>query len=385
MAQSGSAHAWGAWGRRFESYYSDHLDFLQTATDLTRRLWRLSRYMPSMTETRSKSVEYWLLFMMFLVAAMIVVGGATRLTNSGLSITEWAPIRGALPPLSTEAWMAEFEKYKLIPEFEAEHPGMDLEGFKFIYFWEWGHRQLGRFIGLAYTLPLFFFLLRGKLTSGHRWKFFSVALLIGMQGAVGWWMVHSGLQEGMVSVSQYRLATHLGIAFIILGVLYWLYKRQSSNWDRAPSMLGRGRTKLLASLVYLQIIGGAFMAGTYSGHTYNEWPLMDGDFIPQGYGIQTPFWRNIFENSAAIQFNHRTLAYILLVVAIWVGWSMRRSRAVQPAMVVFFAVLLWQVGLGIWTLLAVAPLNLSLLHQFSSIFVFLAVIGVNWRSRYTVK
>ncbi len=353
--------------------------------ELPRRLLPATRYMICMTERRAKSVEYWLLFMLFLVAAMIVVGGATRLTNSGLSITEWAPIRGALPPLSTEAWVAEFEKYKLIPEFEAEHPGMDLAGFKYIYFWEWGHRQLGRFIGLAYTLPLFAFLFRGKLARGHRLKFFGVALLIGLQGAVGWWMVHSGLQDGMTSVSQYRLATHLGIAFIILGALFWLYKRQVSGWKRTEYMLGRRRTLLLAGLVYLQIIGGAFMAGTHSGRTYNEWPLMDGDFVPEGYAIQSPFWRNTFENTAAIQFNHRTLAYILLIVAVWVGWSMRKSRMMKSALTMFFVLLVWQVGLGIWTLLSVAPLNLSLLHQFSSILVFLAVLGVVWRSRDVVK
>jgi len=323
--------------------------------------------------------------MIILVAAMIVVGGATRLTNSGLSITEWAPIRGALPPLSDAAWIAEFEKYKLIPEFEAEHPDMDLAGFKFIYFWEWGHRQLGRFIGLAYTLPFFWFLSRGKLILGHRWKFLGVALLIGLQGVIGWWMVHSGLQDGMVSVSQYRLATHLGMAFIILGALYWIYKRQRAGWDRTRFQHGRGRTVLLAGLVYLQIIGGAFMAGTHAGRTYNEWPLMDGDFIPQGYAIQSPFWRNLFENPAAIQFNHRTLAYIVLAVALWVWVSLKYSKSVRPAMVVFLGVLVVQVGLGIWTLLSAAPLNLSLLHQFTSIFVFLAAIAVVWRSRYTVN
>ena len=213
-----------------------------------------------MTEARSKPVEIWLIIMIILVGVMIVVGGATRLTNSGLSITEWAPIRGALPPLSNEAWVAEFEKYKLIPEFEAEHPDMDLAGFKFIYFWEWSHRQLGRLIGLVFTLPFFWFLARRKLPFGHRWKFFGVALLIGLQGVIGWWMVHSGLQEGMVDVSQYRLATHLGIAFIILGVLYWLFKRQRTGWREAENKLGRGRAKLLAGLVYLQIVVGAFMA-----------------------------------------------------------------------------------------------------------------------------
>jgi len=352
---------------------------------MPRRLSQSLRYIWPMINSRQKSVEIWLLFMILLVMAMIVVGGATRLTNSGLSITEWAPIRGALPPLSTEAWLVEFEKYKRIPEFEAEHPDMDLAGFKFIYFWEWGHRQLGRFIGLAYTLPLFWFLFRGKLTRGHRWKFFAVALLIGLQGAIGWWMVHSGLQEGMVNVSQYRLATHLGVAFIILAVLYWLFKRQSSNWERAIYQIGRGRCLLLAGLVYVQIIGGAFMAGTHSGRAYNEWPLMDGDFIPQGYAVQSPFWRNLFENPAAIQFNHRTLAYVLLAVAIWVAWSFRNTQKIRGSILILSLLLLWQVGLGIWTLLSIAPLNLSLLHQFSSILVFLASIAVVWRSRNAVK
>lgn len=337
-----------------------------------------------MISYRTKSVEYWLLLMIILVGAIIVVGGVTRLTNSGLSITEWAPIRGILPPLSSEAWLAEFEKYKLISEFEAEHPDMDLAGFKFIYFWEWSHRQLGRLIGLVFVLPFFWFLSRGKLAVGHRWKFFGVAVLIGLQGAIGWWMVHSGLQEGMVNVSQYRLATHLGMAFIILGVLYWLFKRQTTGWDRANFQHGRGRTKLLAGLVYVQIIAGAFMAGTHAGRAYNEWPLMDGDFVPAGYGAQVPFWRNLFENTSAIQFNHRTLAYVLAIVAIWVAVSFRRSKSVHPAMVVFGGLLTWQIGLGVWTLLAIAPLNLSLLHQFSSIFVFIASLGVVWRSRYTV-
>jgi len=323
--------------------------------------------------------------MIFLVAAIIVVGGATRLTNSGLSITEWAPIRGILPPLSEAAWLVEFEKYKQIPEFAAEHPDMDLAGFKFIYFWEWGHRQLGRLIGLVFVGPCLWFLARGKLAIAHRWKFLGVAILIGLQGGIGWWMVSSGLQDGQVDVSQYRLATHLGMAFIILGVLYWLYKRQSSGWDRATYQHGRGSALLLAGLVYLQILAGAFMAGTHSGKAYNEWPMMDGSFVPDGYAAQSPIWRNLFENSVAIQFNHRTLAYLLLIVAIWVSYRFRRSKSVHPATVVFMLLLFWQVGLGIWTLLSVSPVNLSLLHQFSSIFVFLAAIGILWRSRYTVK
>jgi len=323
---------------------------------------------------------------MGLVALMIVVGGATRLTNSGLSITEWAPIRGALPPLSDAAWLSEFEKYKQIPEFTEEHPDMDLSGFKFIYFWEWSHRQLGRLIGLAYALPFFVFLFRGMLPAGHSLKYFSIMILIGMQGAIGWWMVHSGLQDGMVDVSQYRLATHLGLAFIILGAAYWLMKRTQQNF--APQDKARiftKRTTWLAILVYVQIIAGAFVAGTKSGKTYNEWPLMDGDVIPSGYLAQSPAWRNIFENAAAIQFNHRTLAYVILAIAIWIFVSSKRQaphlRAIAGGML---GILTWQVALGIWTLLAVAPLSLSLLHQFSSILVFIVAVGMAWTARYKI-
>ena len=249
-----------------------------------------------MIETRSRPVEFWLIFMIILVVAMIVVGGATRLTNSGLSITEWAPIRGALPPLSTEDWIAEFEKYKLIPEFEAEHPDMDLAGFKFIYFWEWSHRQLGRVIGLAYALPFFFFWARRRLKRGQEFKFFVIMLLIGIQGAIGWWMVSSGLTNDRVDVSQYRLATHLGIAFIILGALLWLWQNQRELWPRsALDKTYKNRTTLLALLVFLQILSGAFVAGLHAGKTYNSWPLMDGDIIPVGYNQLSPVWKNAFE------------------------------------------------------------------------------------------
>ena len=345
--------------------------------------------MDVMTETtpnikHHKAVTLWLLFIMALVALMIVIGGATRLTNSGLSITEWAPIRGALPPLSEAAWLSEFEKYKQIPEFTEEHPDMELSGFKFIYFWEWSHRQLGRFIGLAYALPFFAFLLRGKLPKGHRWKYFGIMALIGLQGAIGWWMVYSGLQEGMVDVSQYRLATHLGLAFIILGAAYWLMKRTQQNFaPQKASAVFKRRTAWLAGLVYVQIIAGAFVAGTKSGQTYNTWPLMDGGIIPSGYFAQNPAWRNIFENAAAIQFNHRTLAYIILALAVWIFISAKTRaphlRGIAGAML---GILAWQVALGIWTLLAVAPLSLSLLHQFSSILVFLVAVGMAWTARY---
>lgn len=321
-------------------------------------------------------IRNWLFFVIILVVIMIVVGGATRLTNSGLSITEWAPIKGALPPLSVEAWQSEFLKYQAIPEFSEEHPDMDLAGFKFIYFWEWNHRQLGRLIGLAYALPLFYFMARRRLPQGQGLKFFAILLLIGLQGAIGWWMVASGLTNDRVDVSQYRLATHLGVAFIILGALYWLWQNQSTLWPPRPlNRKFQKRTTLLAGLVFLQIIAGAFVAGIHAGKTYNTWPLMDGDFIPSSYGQLQPFWKNAFENIAAVQFNHRILAYLILGLAIWVLISSRISRPVQHRMRLFFGLLIWQIFLGIWTLIAGDPLWLALLHQFSAIFVFLAAIA----------
>ena len=327
--------------------------------------------------TNDHAVRNWLFFMLLLVGAMIVLGGATRLTNSGLSITEWAPIRGALPPLSTEAWLSEFQKYQQIPEFMAEHSDMDLAGFKIIYFWEWSHRQLGRLIGLVYALPFFYFLFRRRLPQGQALKFFSIMVLIGVQGAIGWWMVASGLVNDRVDVSQYRLATHLGVAFIILGALFWLWRNQAEGWPRKTydKTLVK-RTTLLAGLVFLQIIAGAFVAGLKAGRTYNTWPLMDGDVIPAGYGSMSPFWRNMFENIGAVQFNHRTLAYIILAATIWVFITSKRQPRIRRNMIIFKAALLWQIILGIYVLLTGDALWLALLHQFSAIFVWLTVVAV---------
>jgi cytochrome c oxidase assembly protein subunit 15 len=326
-------------------------------------------------------VTVWLGFMVGLVIAMVVIGGATRLTNSGLSITEWSPITGALPPLSQEAWIAEFEKYKQIPEFEAEHPTMDLNGFRFIYFWEWAHRQLGRIIGLAFAVPFLILLVSKRLPRRRGWTLFSVLLLIGLQGAIGWWMVHSGLQEGMVSVSQYRLATHLGMAFIILAILIGLFLDARRGWAPPKGNRKGMLAPLFLLLVYVQIILGAFVAGTGSGKTYNTWPLMDGEFIPSGYFFLSPAWRNLFENAAAIQFNHRTLAYILIGLFLLMVWRLRRDAEMRTPLFIVGVLLFWQVGLGIWTLLSVAPLDLSLLHQFSSVLVFVATVWLVYRRR----
>lgn len=330
-----------------------------------------------------RSVTAWLGIMCLLVMAIIVVGGATRLTNSGLSITEWKPITGAIPPLSQEAWAAEFEKYKQIPEFEAEHPDMTLKEFEFIYFWEWGHRQLGRLIGLVYALPFLFFLFRGMLPVGRRRYFTAILFLIGMQGAIGWWMVHSGLQEGMVSVSQYRLATHLGMAFLILGLLLWLFLDSANKWPAKEAQKGHKRMWGVTGLIYLQIIAGAFVAGLGAGKAYTTWPAMDGGFVPSGYWVMSPFWRNLFENVAAVQFNHRVLAYIVVAAVIYAFFFLRREGAWQTgrAKMALLILTIWQVVLGIWTLVSAAPLNLSLMHQASAIALFVAAVWTLWTTK----
>lgn len=340
---------------------------------------------PYSTTRHSHSVTFWLFFMVLLVAGMILLGGATRLTNAGLSITEWRPVSGALPPMSAAAWASEFDKYKLIPEFNAEHPDMDMTGFKFIYFMEWSHRQLGRFIGLAYFLPMLLFMMTGKIGQGRRGRFIAILLLIGIQGAIGWWMVASGLVNDRVDVSQYRLATHLGVAFIILALLYWTWRDQAREWASADLLPPyRKRTALLAILVFIQIVAGAFVAGTHAGYAYNTWPLMDGGLVPVGYFAMSPAWVNMFENTAAIQFNHRMLAYLVLAVAIWVWVSVRKraERSLLRATNWLLAAIIFQVLLGIVALLKVAELPYALGHQAGAIVVFIFALWTMRAARY---
>ena len=336
--------------------------------------------MANFTSGRSnKSVSVWLAIMVLLVIVMILVGGATRLTNAGLSITEWRPVSGALPPLSDAQWLSEFEKYKRIPEFNAENPDMQMSGFKFIYFMEWSHRQLGRFIGAFYLIPFLLFWAMGKLEYGKKWRFIGIILLIGLQGAIGWWMVASGLKGGRVDVSQYRLATHLGLAFVILAVLFWTWLDQRQSWP-APAISPRfkTRTSLLLLLVFIQILSGAFVAGTHAGLSYNTWPLMDGGLVPSGYFAMKPWWINIFENVASIQFNHRLLGYIVVLMAFWVWGSAQRLRETHilgATRLVLIGISL-QMILGIIALLKIVELPYALLHQAGAIFVFLLCVGL---------
>lgn len=336
--------------------------------------------MSSMSSLRiDKSVSRWLILLVVLVIGMIVLGGATRLTNSGLSMTEWNLVMGMIPPMNDAEWLAEFKKYQEIPEFAAEHSDMTVDGFKEIFFWEWAHRMYGRLIGIVYAIPFLYFLWRGRL-GGRTARFFVIAALIVTQGLVGKYMVESGFVENRVDVSQYMLAFHLGMAFIILGLLYWTWKDQKEGWSfRSEPAAYHRHAGLLAFLVFLQIVAGAFVAGIHAGKLYNDWPMMNGRFVPDDYSAISPFWKNLFENAAATQFNHRILAYVLLVLAVVYWWRVRRFRKIKGKATMFLVFLAVQVGIGIWALVSVVPLHLALAHQFTAIIVFISAIGL-WRS-----
>lgn len=330
--------------------------------------------------TGNAAVRAWLLVTIMLVMLMVTVGGATRLTDSGLSITEWRPIVGMLPPLSDADWADAFAKYKQIPEYHLVNRGMSLEAFKSIFWWEWGHRFLGRLIGLVFGLPLVWFWLRGHITGSLRWKLAGILALGGLQGAVGWYMVTSGLVD-RVDVSQYRLALHLGVAVIILGALVWVaLDLRSAPTGRVPPVTRLHAAPAVAILaaVFVQIIAGALVAGMKAGLTYNTWPLMDGRIVPSGLGAMSPWWLNLFENAAAVQFNHRMLAYAIVAATAWQAWrAWARATADDPARataLLLLAVVLLQSALGVWTLVAGVPLWLGLAHQAGAMTVFVIAV-----------
>lgn len=323
------------------------------------------------------AVKVWLMAVAALVVAMIIVGGATRLTDSGLSITEWRPIVGALPPLSDADWQEAFARYQQIPEYHRVNPNMTLEGFKFIFWWEWAHRFLGRLIGLAFALPLAFLWWRGNLRPGYLPKYLGVLALGGLQGAVGWYMVSSGLVD-RVDVSHYRLALHLSIAFLILGVLAWLATELRPRLPRPHLAPGYASAALaIVALIYLQVALGAFVAGLKAGLHYNTWPLMNNAVIPDDLFARTPFLENFVENATTVQFNHRLIAYVIVAAGIWHAVGVLRSsddRDVRASAGLLALVLLGQMTLGIVTLLHAVPIGLGIAHQgFAAVVLVIAV------------
>ena len=317
--------------------------------------------------SRQSIIRVWLLVVAALVVGTLIVGGATRLTESGLSIVEWKPVTGVLPPLTDTQWAAEFDKYKQIPQYREVNRGMSLSQFKTIFWWEWAHRVLGRTIGAVFLLPFLFFLWRGWVGPGLRGRLWLLFFLGGAQGAVGWWMVSSGLSEG-VSVSQYRLAFHMTLACVIYAAIVWTVTRlKPAEPVSAPSRL-RTSAGLLVVMTLVQIYLGALVAGLDAGMTFNTWPQIDGALIPSADRLwfETPLWRNLFENALTVQFNHRMMAYLLLAFGIWHAIDVTRGttdRAAKGLAHAFAFMLVVQAGIGIMTLLLVVPMSLALLHQ----------------------
>jgi cytochrome c oxidase assembly protein subunit 15 len=338
-------------------------------------------------ERHLRPVAIWLLLCCAMIFAMVVIGGITRLTWSGLSITEWRPVMGIIPPLSAADWAAEFDKYKHIPQYRLINYGMSLGEFKTIFLWEYVHRLWGRLIGFVYALPFLYFLVRGYIPRRLTLPLAGIFALGFAQGALGWYMVESGLAD-RVEVSQYRLTAHLLLALAIYAATLWialgLLKADATpgnrEGERVSSHFWRRAGEALIGLIALTITAGGFVAGLNAGLTYNTFPLMDGSFVPAGYAQLTPFVRNWFENVAAVQFDHRLLAMTTAsaVLLLWlVGWRAALPRAARLALHALMLAVTLQFLLGVSTLLMVVPIPLAATHQAGA--VLLLTAAVIWR------
>jgi cytochrome c oxidase assembly protein subunit 15 len=347
------------------------------------------------TNTADKSlaprriVRVWLVVLAILVVAMVAVGGATRLTGSGLSITEWRPVTGAIPPLSPEAWAAEFAKYRASPQYELLNRGMELGEFKFIYWWEWGHRQLGRLIGLAFLLPLAVFWVKGLIDRRLALALVALGALGALQGAIGWIMVASGLQPGMTAVAPIKLALHLTTASLILAGLVWLAAGERNEAIAPAPARRRTAAYALPALVLLQIFLGGLVAGSHAGLVYNTWPTMNGDLIPpvEGLFVVRPWIENFVDNVTLVQFNHRMTAYLLVAVAILHALDATVSRpgtGTARRAVGIAGLTLAQAALGITALLLAVPLWAALAHQVFAMAVLTMAVVHARLSRGTV-
>jgi cytochrome c oxidase assembly protein subunit 15 len=325
---------------------------------------------------RTRVVQLWLYAVAALIFLTLIVGGATRLTESGLSITEWKPVTGVLPPLSAQGWQDEFAKYREIPQYRELNRGMTIGQFKTIYWWEWTHRLLARTVGAAFLLPMLFFLWRGMIPPGLKTRLWIIFGAGAALGAVGWWMVSSGLAgSARVSVSQYRLAFHLTLACAIYAAILWTARGMSPRMGVPALPRIRNSALVIAILVLLQIYLGALVAGLDAGRSFNTWPLIDGSFIPSGARLwfETPWWRNLFENVLTVQFNHRMVAYTIWVLVLLHAEDVWGTAAFRPAFGLA-ALVTAQAALGITTLLHVVPLGLSLMHQGLAVVVLTAAV-----------
>lgn len=340
------------------------------------------------------AIRVWLMMLFALVFIMIAVGGLTRLTDSGLSITEWRPFTGAMPPMNAADWESEFAKYQAIDEFRIQNQWMELNDFKAIYWWEWGHRQLGRVIGLVWAAGFVWFAIRRQIPTGWTPKLLLLGALGGAQGAIGWWMVASGVTqgEGTTDVASYRLATHLGLAFVILGFIAWYVMemgrsaRDLMQARRAKEAKQWGMSTGLLHFAFLQILIGAMVAGIDAGRSYTDWPLMGGQFFPASAFVLEPIWHNFFESPGLVQFIHRITGYLLAAFAV-VVWLRGRKSAHPNTRFAFNAVIAAvavQIVIGIATVLYGAPVHIALVHQVMAVILWVLILRARFLSGYPI-
>jgi cytochrome c oxidase assembly protein subunit 15 len=338
------------------------------------------------------ALRRWLLASIIAVFFAVAVGGITRLTESGLSITEWKPVSGALPPSSDAAWALELEKFRQIPQASTTHAGISLAQFKWIYWWEWFHRNVARTVGLVFAIPYLVFLVQGRLPKALRLRLTALPLLTAGQGALGWYMVQSGLVE-RISVSAYRLTAHLGLALGILAVAVWTYSelraRTAEELQEGTRTSPAWRLALVSAttLLAITVLSGGFVAGLRGGKVFNEFPLMGGQVVPPGYATLTPWWSNAFENPAAAQFHHRVLALTVTALVLTLAWRTRQAslpQSVKRAVAGFATVITVQLVLGVTTLLLAVPIPLGVLHQFTGVLALTAALVATQRAVATV-
>ena len=331
---------------------------------------------------RSRSlIAGWLLLVAVTVAVIVMLGGATRLTHSGLSMVQWQPLMGVLPPLTEDAWRAVFELYKAYPEFQKINQGMTLVEFKSIFYFEYAHRMLGRFIGLEFALPFIWFLLTGRIEHGRRLALFGLFCLGGVQGIIGWWMVKSGLVN-QPDVSHYRLTVHLGVAVLILGGLLWAALDLMIRRTKAAAPGLRHGANCLLGIIFLQILTGGLVAGLNAGFIYNSFPKMNQYWFPPELWDLSPFWVNMLENVVTVQFDHRIGAYVCVILTSWLWWRCRASNLspnVRTALNLVLSAMFLQFALGIATLLWVVPVPIAVLHQGGALLLFAAAVYLSFR------
>jgi len=339
--------------------------------------------MNSAEKKSNLALGVWLLVCALVVYIMVVVGGITRLTQSGLSMVEWAPIMGAIPPMSELQWQSVFSKYQASPEYLHVNFGMSLMEFKRIFWWEYGHRVLGRFIGMIYLLPLLFFLFKGMVPSAWKAKLFGLFILGGLQGLMGWYMVKSGLVD-VPHVSQYRLTAHLGLALLIFSYMWWFaldFLRGDVKHSHASKSY-RLWTALAVTVVFLMMLSGGFVAGTKAGFIMNTFPMMNGQWLPDGWMAMQPWWKNLFENAVTVQFVHRCIAVLVSIVVIGV-FVLSRSQSFKTSSHYLLIVMLLQISLGITALLLVVPVVWGAAHQAGAVALLATALWVAHRARKT--